>query len=99
MSKPNGVVSLATISLLAIFFAGQALVASSVAEIPLAPGPSGYHVAKTIPIGGEGGWDYATTDSMGRRIYVSHGTHVVVLDADTLEKVGDIPDTQGVHGI
>src|SRR5215472_9577899 len=69
------------------------------APVKPAPGASSYHVAKTIPIGGEGGWDYATTDSANRRIYISHGTHVVVLDADSQEKVGDIPDTQGVHGI
>jgi DNA-binding beta-propeller fold protein YncE len=86
-------------SLLTIFFAGKLLVTPSAAQAPLAPGPSGYHVVKTVPVGGDGGWDYVTTDSVGRRIYVSHGTHVVVLDADTLEKVGDIPDTQGVHGI
>jgi len=63
------------------------------------PGPSGYHLAKTIPVGGDSGWDYLTVDSANRRVYVSHGTHVVVLDADTQATVGDIPDTQGVHGI
>src|SRR5947209_2215454 len=64
-----------------------------------APESSGYHVAKTIPVGGDGFWDYAVVDSDARRVYVSHGTHVVVLDADTQAVVGDIPDTQGVHGI
>jgi DNA-binding beta-propeller fold protein YncE len=64
-----------------------------------AAGASGYHVSKTIPVGGEGFWDYATVDSEARRLYVSHGTHVVVLDADSQAIVGDIPDTQGVHGI
>jgi hypothetical protein len=64
-----------------------------------APGPSGYHVIKTIPIAGEGGWDYVTVDSDARRIYVSHATQVVVLDADSFAVVGTIPDTQGVHGI
>lgn len=64
-----------------------------------APGPSGYHLAKTIPVGGDSGWDYVGVDSANRRIYVSHGTHVVVLDADTQATVGDIPDTPGVHGI
>ena len=64
-----------------------------------APGPSGYHVVKTIPIGGNGRWDYCVVDSAARRVYVSHGTHVVVLDADSGAVVGDIPDTLGVHGI
>jgi DNA-binding beta-propeller fold protein YncE len=63
------------------------------------PGASGYHVAKTIPVGGEGLWDYCIVDSAARRVYISHFTHVVVLNADTGALVGDIPDTQGVHGI
>jgi DNA-binding beta-propeller fold protein YncE len=64
-----------------------------------APGPSGYHLLKPIPIGGEGRWDYCVVDSASRRVYVSHGTHVVVLDADSGAVVGDIPNTLGVHGI
>ena len=64
-----------------------------------APGASGYHVIKTVPVGGDGGWDYVFVDSDARRIYISRGTHVVVLDADTYAVVGDISDTQGVHGI
>ncbi len=64
-----------------------------------APGASGYHVINTIPVGGEGGWDYVYVDSDARRLYVSRGTHVMVLDADTYAILGDIPDTQGVHGI
>lgn len=62
-------------------------------------GASGYHAVRTIPIGGEGPWDYCIVDSAARRVYVSHFTHVVVLNADTGAIVGDIPDTQGVHGI
>lgn len=64
-----------------------------------AAGPSGYHVIKSIPVAGDTGWDYLLVDSNARRVYVSRGTHVVVLDADTYAVVGDIPDTQGVHGI
>ncbi len=60
---------------------------------------TGYHIIKEIKIGGEGGWDYLTMDSASRRLYVSHNTHVVVVDVDAGKIVGDIPDTQGVHGI
>jgi YVTN family beta-propeller protein len=60
---------------------------------------TGYHVIGDIQIGGEGGWDYLTVDSAARRLYVSHGTHVVVADLDSGKVVGDIPDTPGVHGI
>ena len=63
------------------------------------PGPSGYKVIKTIPVGGAGSWDYVYVDSGARRVYISRGTHTVVMDADTYAVVGDIPDTQGVHGI
>ena len=64
-----------------------------------APGPSGYHVVKSVPVSGEGFWDYLSVDSEARRLYISHGTHVQVMDIDTYTIVGDIPDTQGVHGI
>lgn len=63
------------------------------------PGPSGYKLVKTVPIGGEGGWDYVYVDSGARRAYISHATHTVVMNADTFAIEGDIPDTQGVHGI
>lgn len=79
------------------------LIGFCVASLPLAaapsPGPSGYKVIKTVPLGGEGGWDYVYVDSGARRVYISRGTHTVVMDADTYAVVGDIPDTQGVHGI
>jgi hypothetical protein len=61
--------------------------------------PTGYHVLGDVKIGGEGGWDYLTVDSAARRLYVSHATHVAVVDVDAGKVVGDIPDTQGVHGI
>lgn len=60
---------------------------------------TGYHILGEIPIGGDGGWDYLSVDSAARRMYVSHATHVVVVDIDSNKVVGDIPDTPGVHGI
>src|ERR1700675_1694361 len=60
---------------------------------------NGYHVTREIKIGGDGGWDYLTMDSGARRLYVSHATHVVVVDVDAGKVVGDIPNTDGVHGI
>ena len=70
-----------------------------VAPFLLGAAATGYHVLGEIAIGGEGGWDYLTADSAARRLYVSHGTHVVVVDLDAGKVVGDIPDTPGVHGI
>jgi DNA-binding beta-propeller fold protein YncE len=59
----------------------------------------GYHVIKKIQLGGEDWWDYITVDDAARRLYVSHGSHVVVVDLETDKVVDDIPDTPGVHGI
>src|SRR5258706_437623 len=63
------------------------------------PGASGYHVIKTVPVPGDEGWDYVYVDSDTRRVYISHATHVVVMNADTYAIEGNIPDTPGVHGI
>jgi DNA-binding beta-propeller fold protein YncE len=78
-----------------LFFCVLVLLAS----LALAAGSSGYHVAKKTVLGGDGGWDYLTVDAKARRIYISRGTHVMVVDADTSAVVGDIPGTNGVHGI
>lgn len=83
-TKPNLSVSLVTLIL-----AGYALAAS---------GP-GYHLVKTYKLGGGGGWDYLIADPDAHRLYISRGTHVMVIDADTGKSVGDIADTPGVHGI
>src|SRR5271165_1540059 len=58
-----------------------------------------YRVIKKIPIPGQGSWDYLTVDESARRLYVSHGTQVEVLDVDSGAIVGKIENTQGVHGI
>lgn len=60
---------------------------------------AGYRVIREIPIGGEGGWDYLAMDPAARRLYVSHGTSVAVLDPDAGKKVGEIAGLSGVHGI
>jgi DNA-binding beta-propeller fold protein YncE len=44
-------------------------------------------------------WDYLTIDSAAKRLYVSHGTEVVVIDTASNTVVGRIADTPGVHGM
>ncbi len=51
------------------------------------------------PVGGEVRYDYLRADSASRRLYVSHGTQVDVLELDTGKRVGSIAPTKGVHGI
>jgi len=62
-------------------------------------GKSGYRLLKTIKVGGEGFWDCLAFDSATRRLFISRGTKVVVVDVDAGKVVGEIPDTPGVHGI
>jgi DNA-binding beta-propeller fold protein YncE len=50
-------------------------------------------------VGGPGRWDYITMDSEARRLYIPRTDRVTVYDADTLEQVGVIPATSGVHGV
>ena len=44
---------------------------------------AGYHLLKTIPVPGDYGWDYASADTEGRRLYVGHDREVVVINLDT----------------
>jgi hypothetical protein len=81
------------------FLAVLAISTASLVSTPVQGAEKAYQFLKEIPVGGEGGWDYLTVDSDGRRLYVSHGTKVVVIDIDKEEVAGEIADTPGVHGI
>lgn len=58
-----------------------------------------YVADKTIPLTGDGGYDYLALDKVNNRLYVSHGTQVNVIDLATDKEVGAINDMKGVHGI
>jgi DNA-binding beta-propeller fold protein YncE len=78
----------------------SAMIAVLSCALLAAPASSGgYSVIKKIPLPGTGSWDYLTVDEAARRLYVSHGTQVEVLDIDALTVVGSIPKTLGVHGV
>jgi DNA-binding beta-propeller fold protein YncE len=84
----------------ALLFSGASVSGNSEALAAGAPpGDSGYKLKKKIKLGGEGGWDYLIFDSATRRLFISRGSKVVVVDVDTEKVVGEIPDTPGVHGI
>jgi len=57
-----------------------------------------FKVAK-YNIGGEGGTDYVTAEAGTGRVFVSRGTHVMVVDGPTGKVLGDIPDTPRMHGV
>jgi len=73
---------------------GLALTGSALAGAVEGP----YHLLKEIPVGGASSWDYLSVDEAGRRLYVSHGTEVVVIDIDKDTVVGKIANTPRVHG-
>ena len=58
-----------------------------------------YSVIKTLPIGGEGRWDYITVDPAAKVVYVGRSTYTQAIDAQTGKVVGTIKDTNGVHGV
>jgi YVTN family beta-propeller protein len=62
-------------------------------------GTASYRIADRFPVGGDGKWDYPSVDPATQRLYLSRGTHVVVVDTQTGHIAGDIADTPGVHGI
>src|SRR5262249_46642241 len=64
-----------------------------------APPPVPYQLAARTPLAGEGGWDYLTFDAGARRLFVTRSSHVQVVDAAHDSLVGDIPGTNGVHGV
>lgn len=57
-----------------------------------------YRVLHTYKLGGPGGWDYLTFDATKDRLFISRGTHVMVVGSSGTVQ-GDIPNTPGVHGI
>jgi YVTN family beta-propeller protein len=67
--------------------------------IVAASAAAGYHLLRTIPVGGTGGWDYLTVDESGQRLFVSHETQVEVIDLASNSVNGKITNTPGVHGI
>jgi hypothetical protein len=89
----------------AIAFVGFALLGLALAVVPhlfaasQSAGSSGYHLIKKVKLGGAGGWDYLEVDPATHRLFISRSTHVIVVDPEKGTIVGDIPDTQGVHGI
>lgn len=57
-------------------------------------------VVAHFPIGGDtSGYDYLKVDPEGRRLYVSHGTRVEVLDVDSGRRVGEVGPLTRAHGI
>jgi len=68
-----------------------------------APPAGSYHLVKKILLGAAPGggeyFDYVTFDAPTRRVYLTHGTEVKVVDADSYKVVGTISSLQRCHGV
>jgi YVTN family beta-propeller protein len=73
------------------------------AYVLAAPQGSSYHLVKKIPFGAAPGgseyFDYINFDSASRRVYLSHGTEFLVLDADKGTTAGTISGMKRDHGV
>ncbi len=80
-----------------LFFLGSLLTSETINAQQ--PGVSGYNLANKVKLGGSGGWDYLEVDPATHRLFITRATHVIVVDPAQGKIIGDIPNTQGVHGI
>jgi YVTN family beta-propeller protein len=80
-------------------FAAPAVVA--LCALAFSPGSLGaqgpFQVQHEWKLGGEGGWDYLSVDPQSKLLYITRGTHVMVVDTSTGKQVADIPGLHGVH--
>ena len=58
-----------------------------------------YAVTRTLEIGGDGGWDYVSVDPSSHRLYVTRGSHTMVIKADSGKVAADIPVARSCHGV
>jgi YVTN family beta-propeller protein len=65
---------------------------------PAMAAPSGYHVLKSVTLGGEGGFDYLNRDPDSGHLFITRGSHVMVVDVDAGKLLADITGLSGVHG-
>ena len=79
-----------------IFFAGALL--GLLCGVTMAQAPS-FHIEQTWHIGGDGGWDYLTSDPGAHRLYIARGNRVQVVDTSSGKLIAEIGGLQGVHGV
>ena len=68
------------------------------------PAKGGYHLLTKYTFGPAEGstreyFDYITVDSSARRVYLSHGTEIKVIDADSGKLIGNITGLKQDHGV
>jgi DNA-binding beta-propeller fold protein YncE len=80
----------------------RSLLLSAAASVALAAGASaasGYHLVESVTVGGDTFWDAVTFDASSHHIFITHGTHVVVVDSNNYASAGDIDGVTGAHQV
>src|SRR5712664_3290341 len=85
------------------FTSGVLVIVLSASSLLMAAAP-GYHLLKKYSFGAAEGstreyFDYITVDSAARRVYLSHGTEIKVIDADTGALITNITGLKEDHGV
>jgi hypothetical protein len=60
---------------------------------------AGWKLSRTVPLGGEGSWDYLTVDPATHRLFIPRSTHTMVVDAASGKVLGDIAGQKIAHGV
>jgi DNA-binding beta-propeller fold protein YncE len=82
---------------------GLVLIVLGAASVVMAAA-NGYHLLKKYSFGAAEGstreyFDYVSVDSAARRVYLSHGTEIKVIDADSGALVANITGLKQDHGV
>jgi YVTN family beta-propeller protein len=97
LGGPTMIASLFAVALL--WSASTGAHGASAAASTQQAGASGYHLLKTIPLPGDTFWDYLKYQPSTHRLFITHGDHVVVVNAKSGKIVGNIGGMEGIHGV
>jgi DNA-binding beta-propeller fold protein YncE len=88
-----------SVNLRRFILAGLACALLAAGAVPAASGPVQYGIVHEVALPGDEGWDYLALEPGGHRLFIAHGSRVLIVDADSLAVTGEIANTPGVHGI
>src|SRR6267378_4200829 len=58
----------------------------------------GYRILNSYTLGGDGGWDYLNLDPATGNLFITRGSHLMVVDPASGKQLADITGLQGIHG-
>ncbi len=75
------------------------LVVGALAALALPAAAQSYHVTATWKLGGDGGWDYISLDTVQHRLFVGRQDRIMVVSEATGALLGEIPGFVRAHGV